>query len=99
MQSQRLIFLKQTSPDGERTMFVDGLGSIVTELAPTCIKMDSALGIKMMWTRNAPTNAVVMMQPGQTSADKIRDLKALCDDGVITEKQFEAKMAVLLEAM
>jgi hypothetical protein len=102
-QAQRLIFSKSTTPGGETTLYVDGIGSIVTEISPTLIKMDNAMGLKTLWVRNAPvvaTQPAVMMQPaGQSPADKIRALKALMDDGIISDKEFEAKKEAILASM
>jgi hypothetical protein len=97
-----LIFLKHTLPDGSTTLFVDGVGSVATEISPARIKIDKATGVKMIWMRkNAP---IVTMQPQQresqpTAVDKIRALKALMDDGIISDKEFDAKKAELLAEM
>ena len=101
-QAQRFIFSKWTPPDGgPTTLFVDGLGSIITEMSPSFLKFDSAFGIKILWTRDAPVAPpVVMMQPAaETAVDKIRALKMLKDDGIITDEDFDAKKAALLASM
>jgi hypothetical protein len=98
-QAQRLIFSKVVTPGGT-TLFVDGLGSIVTELSPNCIKFDNAMGIKCLWTRDAPVAPVVVMQPSaQSVPDKIRALRDLMKDGIISEKEFDAKKDALLASM
>jgi hypothetical protein len=102
LQSQRLIFSKWTPPGGgSTTLYVDGLGSIVTEMSPTMIKFDNALGVKAIWTRNAPvvTSQPAAVQPVESAADKIRALKALKDDGILSEKEFEDKKAKLVASM
>jgi hypothetical protein len=100
-----LIFSKLAIPGGGTTLFIDGLGSIVTELSPNLIKFDNALGIKCLWTRDAPVATmqhapVVIMQPAaQSATDKIRALKALMDEGMISEKEYNAKKETLLASM
>jgi hypothetical protein len=102
-QAQRLIFSKLTTPGGATTLFVDGLGSIVNELSPNRVKFDNAMGIKCIWTRNgrvAPVAPVVVMQPAaQSGTDKIRALSELMKEGIISEKEFDAKKTALLASM
>jgi hypothetical protein len=99
-QAQRLIFSKLTTPGGATTLFVDGLGSIVNELSPNLVKFDNAMGIKCIWTRDAPVTPVVVMQPAaQSVTDKIRALSELMKEGIISEKEFDAKKTALLASM
>jgi hypothetical protein len=101
----RLIFLKLTSPSGETTIFSDGLGTVVTEMSPTRIKLDLFFGVKVMYVRGDVADVpLIAVQPTtvtttETLYDKVRALKSLMDDGVITKEDFEAKKGELLAAM